>query len=54
MRKSFQEPWEYDMIVISAEYDDERKGWDYWLKEDSKLETKYQHKVKETDLRRPK
>jgi hypothetical protein len=52
MRKDSTEVFEYSMIVLSFEYNDERAGWDYKLKEDPS-NILYGPVVKESNLKRP-
>lgn len=54
MRRSSTDPWEFDMIVTSYEYNDERAGWDYSLKEDNAQGLAWPKKVKETNLKKRK
>ena len=50
MRLSSVEVFEYDMIVTDYEYDEDRAGWDYWLKEENGLS--WPKKVKQSNLKR--
>ena len=52
MRRSSTEPFEFYMLVTDFEYDAERDGWDYWLKEDNTMELSWPKMVKETNLKR--
>ena len=50
MRKSASEPFDYIMYVDGWDYDQERDGWSYWLKDEHGI--KYGNLVKETDTKK--
>ena len=49
MRKSEAEPFEFKMFVKSWHYNEDRKGWDYRLRDEEGNE--YADLVKETDTK---
>jgi hypothetical protein len=51
MRESDSDPWEFVMIVDAFEYNVDRVGWDYKLKEDPS-EVKYVPPVWQSNLKR--
>ena len=50
MRKSETEPFEFIMFVVRYEYNYERQGWDYQLKDEDGNE--YPGLVKETNTKK--
>ena len=52
MRRGSTEFFEFHMIITGCEYNEDRDGWDYWLKEDNAMAMLWPKKVKETNLRR--
>ena len=50
MRKSSADTFDYQMFVKSWQYNAERGGWDYKLKDGKDVE--YENWVKETDTKR--
>lgn len=50
MRKSVSQTFDYIMFVDGWEYNEDRGGWDYWLKDENGI--KYGNLVKETDTTR--
>lgn len=53
MRRGSNELFELglNMVVVDREYNENRAGWDYTLKEDP-TEIPYQYLIKETNLKR--
>lgn len=50
MRRSTAETFDYIMFVDGWQYDEDRCGWDYWLKNEEGI--RYGHLVKETDTKK--
>lgn len=50
MRRSASQTFDYIMFVDDWEYDQERGGWDYWLKDENGI--MYDKLVRETDTKK--